>query len=75
MVLILTSTQLFLVVTDNGMFLLDTVFPEHLMKDPVSLDQQVTGIAGVVETGLFCGMADGAYFGMEDGSVKYAGFK
>ncbi len=27
-------------------------------------------IKGVVETGLFVGMAERVYFGMEDGSVK-----
>lgn len=27
-------------------------------------------LSGVVETGLFVGMAERAYFGMEDGSVQ-----
>ena len=34
------------------------------------LNEQVSLIPGVVETGLFVGMADVAYFGQDDGSVK-----
>lgn len=30
----------------------------------------VSSSSGVVETGLFVGMAERAYFGMEDGSVQ-----
>lgn len=62
------------VVTDNAMFLLDTVFPPARMRDPSCLDAALQGIPGLVETGLFCGLADGCYFGMEDGSVKVVDF-
>ena len=63
------------VVTDNGMFLLDTVFPESSMARPSELDAKLQQIPGVVETGLFCNMADGCYFGQEDGTVKFVKYK
>jgi ribose 5-phosphate isomerase A len=53
------------VITDNGMFVLDVDFGP--IQDPVSLDIKLHSIPGIVETGLFCGMADGVYYGMEDG--------
>lgn len=31
--------------------------------------RQIKQLTGVVEVGLFCGMAQAAYFGNEDGSV------
>jgi ribose 5-phosphate isomerase A len=57
------------VVTDNGMFILDTAFPA--VNDFVALDHKLHEIVGIVETGLFCGMANGCYFGLQDGTVKY----
>ena len=63
------------VVTDNAMFLLDTIFPELLMKTPNDLDQKLLQIPGVVETGLFCNMANGSYFGLEDGTVNFVQYK
>ncbi|XP_076055560.1 ribose-5-phosphate isomerase [Oratosquilla oratoria] len=56
------------VVTDNGNFILDWVFKGSQNWDKVN--QQLMMIPGVVETGLFVGMAKVAYFGMEDGNVK-----
>jgi ribose 5-phosphate isomerase A len=56
------------VVTDNGNFILDVDF--GAIKDPRALNAAIVPIVGVVETGLFCGMAVKAYFGMEDGSVQ-----
>ncbi|XP_045607844.1 ribose-5-phosphate isomerase [Procambarus clarkii] len=56
------------VVTDNGNFILDWVFDRTF--DWQKVNQQIKMIPGVVETGLFVGMAKIAYFGMEDGSVK-----
>ena len=35
-----------------------------------ALNEAVSLIPGVVETGLFVGMADVAYFGQDDGTVK-----
>jgi len=55
------------VVTDNGNFIIDADF--GLIQDPAKLNNDLIHLSGVVETGLFCGMACKAYFGMEDGSV------
>ncbi|KAG7157805.1 Ribose-5-phosphate isomerase-like [Homarus americanus] len=56
------------VVTDNGNFIVDWMFERAY--DWQKVNQQIKMIPGVVETGLFVGMAKIAYFGMEDGSVK-----
>uniref|UniRef100_A0A2P2I9X7 Ribose-5-phosphate isomerase n=1 Tax=Hirondellea gigas TaxID=1518452 RepID=A0A2P2I9X7_9CRUS len=57
------------VVTDNGNFVVDVDFgilePDKLQTIDIAMHM----IPGVIETGLFVGMADRAYFGMEDGSV------
>ncbi|WVR04332.1 ribose-5-phosphate isomerase [Kwoniella sp. DSM 27419] len=57
------------VVSDNGNFIIDAPFPEDMMKNPVDLLHRIKMLTGVVEVGLFCGMAKAAYFGNEDGSV------
>lgn len=56
------------VITDNNNFLLDADFGE--IADPVSLHQKIKALVGVVETGLFTGMARKAYFGEESGEVS-----
>lgn len=57
------------VVTDNGNFILDwKKFDQDLDWDLVNKD--ILQIPGVVETGLFVGMAHKAYFGMTDGTIK-----
>lgn len=56
------------VITDNNNFLIDADFGE--IPDPVELHQQIKLLVGVVETGLFCKMANKAYFGEEDGKVS-----
>ncbi|MED6256796.1 hypothetical protein ATANTOWER_024295 [Ataeniobius toweri] len=56
------------VVTDNGNFILDWKF-EHA-QNWKEVNTAIKMIPGVVETGLFVDMAEQAYFGMEDGSVK-----
>nr|KAJ3414737.1 hypothetical protein HK105_001684 [Polyrhizophydium stewartii] len=56
------------VVTDNGNFVVDADFGP--IDRPADLNEALLRIPGVVETGLFCGMAHGAYFGMADGTVK-----
>jgi len=59
------------VVTDNGALIFD-VFP----NDPVTpamvreVDTQLRSVPGVIETGLFCGIASVAYFGNQDGTVS-----
>lgn len=55
-------------VTDNGGFILDAKY--GAIADPAALHAQVIDFPGVVETGLFCGMASAAYFGLADGSVE-----
>uniref|UniRef100_A0A4W5LBC1 ribose-5-phosphate isomerase n=1 Tax=Hucho hucho TaxID=62062 RepID=A0A4W5LBC1_9TELE len=55
------------VVTDNSNFILDWKFEHaHNWKE---VNTAIKMIPGVVETGLFVGMAERVYFGMEDGSV------
>jgi len=55
------------VVTDNGNFVLDWQFDKP--GDWTSINTAIKMIPGVVETGLFVGMAKKAYFGNPDGSV------
>ncbi|WP_457558039.1 ribose 5-phosphate isomerase A [Candidatus Harpocratesius sp.] len=55
------------IVSDNGNFILDADF--GIIKDPANLDLQLKKIPGVVETGLFVGMAVKAFFGQKDGTL------
>jgi len=52
-------------VTDNGNFVLDCYF--NGIDDPQRLEVEVKRIPGVVEVGLFCGLADVVYVGKPDG--------
>lgn len=54
------------VVTDSGNFLIDA----HLgpLADPMALDSQLTWVPGVVEHGLFTGVADEVIIGHPSGS-------
>ncbi|XP_017778550.1 PREDICTED: ribose-5-phosphate isomerase [Nicrophorus vespilloides] len=57
------------VVTDNGNFILD--WKNYKQDyDWAEINKSITLIPGVVETGLFVGMAKKVYFGLADGSVK-----
>uniref|UniRef100_A0AAY4EQ59 ribose-5-phosphate isomerase n=1 Tax=Denticeps clupeoides TaxID=299321 RepID=A0AAY4EQ59_9TELE len=56
------------VVTDNSNFILDWKFEQAQNWKEVNF--AIKMIPGVVETGLFVGMAEKVYFGMEDGTVK-----
>ncbi|KAH7100054.1 ribose-5-phosphate isomerase [Auriculariales sp. MPI-PUGE-AT-0066] len=62
------------VVTDNGNFIIDAIFDAELMAKPSELLQKLKALTGVVEVGLFCGVAKSAYYGMsyrqQDGSVS-----
>jgi ribose 5-phosphate isomerase A len=49
------------VVTDNGNFVLDVDFGS--IDQPKELNQALKTVSGVVETGLFVGMADIVYVG------------
>lgn len=56
-------------VTDNGNFLLDWFFEGSATTDFDGINREIQMIPGVIDTGLFIGMAKKAYFGMADGSV------
>lgn len=57
------------VITDNGNFLLDWFFEGSPTTDFDGINREIMMIPGVVDTGLFIGMASRAYFGMPDDSV------
>jgi len=52
-------------ITDNGNYIADCAFKE--IVDPTALDAQLCGVAGVVETGLFIGMASAVVIGRPTG--------
>ncbi|KAG8898138.1 ribose-5-phosphate isomerase rki1 [Tulasnella sp. 403] len=58
------------VVTDNGNFVIDAPFAREDYERPGELLMKIKLLTGIVEVGLFCGMAKAAYFGNEDGSVS-----
>ncbi|MFC3039573.1 ribose-5-phosphate isomerase RpiA [Virgibacillus xinjiangensis] len=51
-------------VTDNGNYILDCPFGQ--IKDPATLHNDLKDIVGVIETGLFIGMADKIVVGKQD---------
>ncbi|MFC6767110.1 ribose-5-phosphate isomerase A, partial [Natrinema soli] len=53
------------VVTDNGNLVLDCAFGP--IDDPDALATRLSGIPGVVEHGLFVGLADATYVGTDEG--------
>ena len=53
-------------ITDNGGYILDCHFGATI-DNPVGLEADVRGIAGVVEVGLFTGMADAVVIGSSTG--------
>ncbi|CCH41073.1 Ribose-5-phosphate isomerase [Wickerhamomyces ciferrii] len=55
------------VITDNMNFIIDAHFGP--IQDPKDLHFKIKSLVGVVDTGLFIGHADKAYFGEQDGSV------
>lgn len=57
------------VVTDNGNFVIDAPFSESYMRDPSELLHRIKMLTGVLEVGIFAGMALAAYFGNTDGTV------
>ncbi|WP_181692159.1 ribose-5-phosphate isomerase RpiA [Natronomonas sp. LN261] len=57
------------VVTDNGNLVIDCAFGP--IDDPGSLATELSGFPGVVEHGLFVGLADGVYVGTDDGVNTY----
>ena len=57
--------------TDNGNVILDTRFDP--IDDPRTLDAQVRAIPGVVDTGIFLGMADCVLIGAEHDVLRLGG--
>lgn len=55
-------------VTDNGNFVIDAHFGP--IEDPVALLKEIKLLTGVYEVGLFCNMAETAYFGEADSTVS-----
>lgn len=53
--------------TDDGHFVVDADYGK--IADPALLNRRLRQIVGVVETGLFCGLATKAFFGHADGTV------
>jgi len=63
------------VITDNGNMVLDWHFPAaesgaRSVADWRLLDERLHAIPGLLETGLFLGMASCVYFGSPDGNVQ-----
>jgi ribose 5-phosphate isomerase A len=56
------------IITDNGNFVIDCNFGK--MSDPNSISVFLNSIPGIIEHGLFCGMASVAFFGQKDGTVS-----
>lgn len=56
-------------VTDGGHNILDARFAEGI-PDPAALDAALAARAGVVESGLFLGLADTAIVGRDDGGAR-----
>ncbi|XP_013398753.1 ribose-5-phosphate isomerase [Lingula anatina] len=56
-------------ITDNGNFIIDWKF-ESGDHDWKKVNTELLMIPGIVETGLFINMANKAYFGMQDGTIK-----
>jgi ribose 5-phosphate isomerase A len=60
-------------VTDNGNLLLDVDFGQGsgLPGSAAALHTAIKGLPGVLETGLFCGMAQAVIYGEKDGSITH----
>jgi ribose 5-phosphate isomerase A len=56
------------VVTDNGNYILDVDF--GLISDAEGLNRRLKLVPGVIETGLFIGLADVVYLAKADGIIE-----
>ncbi len=56
------------IITDNGNMIVDVDFGR--IEDPQTLEGEIKMIPGVVEVGLFTGLADLVYVGRGDGTVE-----
>ena len=55
--------------TDNGNYILDCYFPKGIVQ-AAETERRINDIPGVVENGLFIGLADLVIVGEEDGSCR-----
>lgn len=55
--------------SDNGNWILDCRFPSGI-EDPGGLEERIDAIPGVVESGLFVGLAHVLFVGRENGSCE-----
>ena len=55
-------------ITDNGNYIFDCDF--GLIKDPSTLCKELNRIPGVVENGIFSGMADLALIALKNGEIE-----
>ena len=58
-------------ITDNGNMIVDCTFPQGI-TDPFAIHTRMKSIVGVVETGLFLGMAEQAIIGGPEGVKVYS---
>ena len=62
------------VVSDNGLFILDAVFPDGLAvgstTDPVAIEMAIKNLPGVLEVGIFTCPVAAVYIGKADGKVE-----
>lgn len=56
-------------VTDNGNEIFDVAFPDGI-ADAARMEARLDAIPGIVETGLFCGLAHELFIGHDDGRVE-----
>jgi len=56
-------------VTDNGNWILDCTYPDGI-EDPARMERSLDAVPGVVETGLFVGLAHVVCVGYEDGRCE-----
>lgn len=54
-------------ITDNSNFIIDVDF--GIISNPSELNEKISHLSGVVDTGFFINMASRAYIGQEDGKV------
>jgi ribose 5-phosphate isomerase A len=55
--------------SDNGNEILDLT-PTAPLRDPAQFDAEVRALTGVIDTGIFVGLADRVYVGLPDGTVQ-----
>lgn len=58
------------VITDNGSYIIDWVFPKQKKMDWKAVQAKLADTPGIVDTGLFIDVVDEVFFAYADGSVK-----